>query len=130
MAITKDHKPASFKTPLAQKKTADSKEPHRMLFVFVLDGGVTEAYVSEDPVFADVVGYQRDTTFVTEKMYDHMKEDIVKSCPDNAEAMECSKYSAVDCEEMSGFVYSFAECMEECYTGETADAYVVVKQLF
>ena len=44
--------------------------------------------------------------------------------------MECDKYSPVACEEMSAFVYSFAECMEECYTGETADAYVVVKLVF
>lgn len=129
MAITKDQKPASFKTPLAQKKTVE-KEPHRMLFMFVLDGGVTEAYVSEDPVFAGVVGYQSDTTFVTEKMYDHMKKEIVKSCPENADAMECINYSPVACEEMNGFVHSFVECMDECYTGETADAYVVVQVLF
>ena len=119
-----DTKAAAVKT---EHKT--KPKPHKMMFIFSDTDCQTTAFISEDPIFAGVKGYQADTTFVTKEMFEHMKQEIVKNNPMD-EATRVANYHAEDCEDMCNFIYGFAECMKRCRGGEMADAMVLVRLIF
>lgn len=106
------------------------KMVHTTMFVFALADGETTSYISEDPIFSGVNGYQTDTTFITNEMFEHMKKSILDVDPGGEESMKYQKYSKEDCEEMSMFCYDFSVCMKKCIGGERCDAVVGIQCIF
>lgn len=131
-------KPACVKTPTIKKgpvtsdaavtteDTSTGESSGGMMFIFSLPDAETKAYISHDPVFKGVSGYQKSCAFISEDMIEKMTKDTKDIDPN---AMVLSKgYSD---EDMSHFMYGYAdECMEECEGGEVADGTVVVSVYF
>lgn len=95
------------------------------MFIFVDTDCERQAFVSDDPIFEGINGYQFDTTFVTEGIFKHMKEAMLDKDPSLA-PLKRVKYCSEECEEMSAFMYEFTACMKECNGGEKAEAVAVV----
>lgn len=96
-----------------------------MLFLFCLADCETGAYISHDPMFKDVSGYQSGVDFLTAGMIKKMTKQIKKAEPEFKGLG--TNYDSLQLRE---FVYSYAECMEECEQGESSKGTVVVHVLF
>ncbi len=128
-------KPACIKTPtltkgksagdaIAAKKEVCAAEG--MLFIFSLPDAETKAYISYDPMFQGISGYQSDfTRIITKDMIEKMTEEGKKIDPDFYEIG--GDYSD---EDLSNFLYGYGECMEECDGGEIAKGTVLVHIYF
>lgn len=90
-----------------------------MVFVFHLDGGRQEAFVSTDPMFAHLEGYQENFDWFTEELFNKMKRKGVEKSGEEDD----TAYKADDCEEMISFLYNFTACMEDCEHGQYASAF-------
>ena len=113
------------------KNEAIGTKKHTMMFIFAMHDAESKAYISDDPIFGDVKGYQPGfSSFVTEKIYKYMKEKIVENDPESKDSMDHYKYDVSDYEVMANVLYGFTECMEEAATGSTCDAVLMVQYMF
>jgi len=113
------------KTPLVTKGARESKqEKSGMLFTFIEEDMGISSYISRDPIFDGVVGYQKSHKFLTAPMVEHMKAEIVKA--DNEEEYGVSEISKINHplseDQVVELLNMFAECMEECKGGEKIHA--------
>lgn len=133
MTLAGQQKPASLKTPLVRKKTADrtsSVTATGILFIFNDVDNQVSAYVSKDPVFDCVEGFQYSTSFLTPEMIEFMRGELVKRRPEDAQCFS-STAGKMDAEALGNLLYAFADgFMVECQGGEVAAATVLVNLLF
>lgn len=106
-------------TSVQAKKAAIGKG---MMFTFVHEDLDIKTYVTKDPVFDSVEGFQKNFGFLTEEMVDHMKEGVSKVHND----VDVSVYSFPLNEDLSfDLMYNYTSCMKECRGGEISGASMV-----
>ena len=112
------------KTPLVKKTVQPKKSTTEkgMMITFVHEDLEIKTFVTKDPVFDSVVGFQKNFSFLTEEMVNKMKEEVGKVHDD----VDVSLYSfPLDSEMALDLVYNYTSCMKECRGGETCSSTVV-----
>lgn len=93
-----------------------------MMITFVHEDLETKTYVTKDPVFDGVVGFQRDFRFLTGAMVDRMKSEVGRADPD----VDLTLYSFPINEDLAlDLAYNYSSCMKKCRGGETCSSTVV-----
>ena len=127
MGLTENAKgSASAKTPLVTKKGDTVKEAKKshgkgMMFTLIDEFMEVETYVSYDPVFDDVVGFQASLkSFLTPEIVDRMKSVVAKKYSDIDVSDFCFPLSTEGAVEL---VLQYASCTKKCKGGEPSGAY-------
>lgn len=112
------------KTPLVKKTVQPKKSTtgKGMMVTFVHEDLEIKTFVTKDPVFDSVVGFQKNFSFLTEEMVNKMKEEVGKVHDD----VDVSLYSfPLDDDMALDLVYNYTSCMKECRGGETCSSTAV-----
>ena len=119
---------SAIKTPLVKKGAGSTsardkkKSGGGMMFTFVHDDLEIKTFITEDPVFDGVVGFQSGFKFLTESMVEHIKSEIAKMDDD----VSTSIYTyPLDHHQAVELMYNYTPLMKECKGGETAGASMV-----
>lgn len=104
------------------KRTSEEPVEEGMLFIFTFPGMDGEAYISSDPMFDNICGYQRDFTKIfTEEMIEKMASVIKEEYAEDMHVTErCTP------EELASFLYQYGLTLAECDDGQVAKGTVLV----
>lgn len=84
-----------------------------IVFTFIRDMQIS-CYVSKDPIFDRVIGYQPNLSFITEEMINHIKMETVKAS-DDSDGTDLSMYQYPMSEkDIVSLLYEYRVCMEPC----------------
>lgn len=101
--------------PISSHLSFDIMSSSGMMFIFGETDNVTSAFVSKDPAFSEVVGYQTSNSFISNNMIEHMIFELEKKYPGD----DVDMYNYDSDEGLSNLMYSYCySCLEECVGGE------------
>lgn len=108
---------AKTKTPLVTKAVARTGKG--MIFTFTEEDLQIRTFISRDPVFDGVVGFQGSVDFLTESMVERLKSEVSRVW-DDVDTSDLSH--PLSHEEAVELLSNFRKCMKKCKGGETCGA--------
>lgn len=122
--------PTVAKTPIVTKmgkldrSNSKNEGGAGMLFTMIDDDSEINTYISTDPIFDTVIGYQASPTFLTREMVEHIKSRILEAY--EADGEDGSRISGfthpLSEQETRELLHEFSACMKECTGGEEIHA--------
>ena len=111
--------PATTKEVIDLSDDDDEKTKSGVIFTFISDDGQFESFTCTDPIFARVEGHQKNASFLTAEMVDHIKSELAKEFQSDDHSDNVHPLSE---EDARCFLYEYTSCMDSCSGGEKATA--------